>query len=48
LTALAAGEIYHRWPQLLPGGRFLFWVQSDKPENTGVYAASFAPNGSAC
>jgi eukaryotic-like serine/threonine-protein kinase len=36
------GELDHRWPQLLPGGRLLFWVRSDKTENTGVYAASFA------
>jgi eukaryotic-like serine/threonine-protein kinase len=36
------GELDHRWPQLLPGGRLLFWVRSDKTENTGVYAASLA------
>ena len=44
LTKLDAsrGEGYHRWPQALPGGRFLYWVQSEKPENTGIYAASFA------
>jgi len=44
LTTLdaARGENAHRWPQALPGGRFLYWVRSDKPENTGVYAASFA------
>jgi hypothetical protein len=27
---------------MLPGNRFLYWVQSNKPENTGVYAASLA------
>jgi len=38
-------EAAHIWPQALPKGRFLFWVLSDKPENTGVYAASLAkPN----
>jgi hypothetical protein len=38
-------EGQHLWPQALPRGRLLFWVQSDKPENTGVYAASLAkPN----
>jgi eukaryotic-like serine/threonine-protein kinase len=44
LTAVDAsrGELDHRWPQLLPGGRLLFWVRSDKTENTGVYAASLA------
>jgi eukaryotic-like serine/threonine-protein kinase len=36
------GELDHRWPQILPGGRLLFWVRSDKTENTGVYAASLA------
>jgi Tol biopolymer transport system component/tRNA A-37 threonylcarbamoyl transferase component Bud32 len=44
LTRLDAsrGELWLRWPQMLPGGRFLFLVQSGKPENTGVYAASLA------
>ncbi|MGO9256833.1 MAG: protein kinase domain-containing protein [Bryobacteraceae bacterium] len=44
LTTLdvAHGEASHVWPQVLPDGRFLYWVRSDKPENTGVYAASFA------
>ena len=38
-------EASHRWPQLLPGGRILYWAQADKPENTGVYASSLAkPN----
>jgi hypothetical protein len=36
------GETAHRFPQILPGGRFLYWAWADKPENTGVYAASFA------
>jgi Tol biopolymer transport system component len=36
------GETAHRFPQILPGGRFLFWAWADKPENTGVYVASFA------
>jgi Tol biopolymer transport system component len=47
LTTLdaARGEGYHRWPQVLPGDRFLYSVQSDKPENTGIYAASFAKPG---
>jgi eukaryotic-like serine/threonine-protein kinase len=35
-------EAYHYWPQMLPGGHFLFWVQSQKHENVGVYAASLA------
>jgi eukaryotic-like serine/threonine-protein kinase len=44
LTSVDAsrGELDHRWPQLLPGGRLLFWVRTDKTENTGVYAASLA------
>ena len=42
LTTLDAsrGEVFHYWPQLLPGGRFLYFVRSNKRENTGVYAAS--------
>ena len=39
------GEGGYRWPQKLPGGRFLYLVQSDKPEQTGIYAGSFGkPN----
>jgi serine/threonine protein kinase len=30
------------WPQMLPGGRFLYFAFSDKPEITGIYAASLA------
>jgi serine/threonine-protein kinase len=42
LTTLdaARGEISHRWPQVLPGGGFLYWAQSAKSENSGIYAAS--------
>jgi len=36
------GETSHRWPQVLPGGRFLYWVQSGKAEIQGVYTASLA------
>jgi hypothetical protein len=41
LTTLdaARGEIAHRWPQVLPGGGFLYWAQSGKSENSGIYAA---------
>jgi len=44
LTTLDAslGENSHRWPQILPGGRFLYFVRSEKPENSGVYVASLA------
>jgi eukaryotic-like serine/threonine-protein kinase len=36
-------EISHRWPQLLPGGNFLYWAQAGaNRENAGVYAASLA------
>ena len=47
LTTLDAsrGEALHRWPQVLPGGRFLYLVQGEKPENTGIYAASLAKPG---
>ena len=42
LTKLDAshGEGSHRWPQLLPGGRFLYWARAGRPEDTAVYAAS--------
>jgi Tol biopolymer transport system component len=36
------GESAHRFPQILPGGRFLYWAQAGQPENTGVYVATFA------
>ena len=36
----ARGEAFHYWPQVLPGGNFLYFVRSAKPENSGVYAAS--------
>jgi eukaryotic-like serine/threonine-protein kinase len=36
------GEVYFRWPQVLPGGRFLYWVEGSKPEYNGVYAVSLA------
>ena len=44
LTTLDAsrGEVFHYWPQVLPGGRFLYFVRSNRHENTGVYAASLA------
>ena len=35
------GDVAHVWPQVLPGGHFLYWSASNKPENNGViYAAS--------
>jgi Tol biopolymer transport system component len=44
LTTLdtSRGETSHRWPQVLPGGRFLYFVQSGRAETQGIYAASFA------
>jgi Tol biopolymer transport system component len=30
------------WPQILPGGKLLFHVDADKPENAGVFASSLA------
>ncbi len=47
LTTLDAqrGESFHRWPQALPGGRFFFLVESEKRENNGIFAASFAAPG---
>ena len=47
LTKLDAAhdEGTHRWPQLLPGGRFLYWIGRGKPDETGIYATSFAKPG---
>jgi Tol biopolymer transport system component len=44
LTTLdsSRGERAHMWPQALPRGRFLYFVASDRPEHTGIYAASLA------
>jgi Tol biopolymer transport system component len=44
LTTLDASrsEQDHRWPQLLPDGRLLFWARSDKTDNTGVDVISIA------
>jgi eukaryotic-like serine/threonine-protein kinase len=44
LTTLDAsrGESFHYWPQMLPGGRFLYFVRSNKRENTGVYVSSLS------
>ena len=36
------GEAAHRFPQILPGGRFLYWAFADRPENVGVYVAPIA------
>jgi len=36
------GQNSHRWPQMLPGGHFLYWVRSDRPVESGAYAGSFA------
>src|SRR5882724_2288959 len=36
------GQGFHFWPQVLPGGRFLYWARDDKTGQAGVYAASFA------
>jgi Tol biopolymer transport system component len=33
------GETSHRFPQILPGGRFLYWAQAGRPEETGVCVA---------
>jgi Tol biopolymer transport system component/tRNA A-37 threonylcarbamoyl transferase component Bud32 len=35
------GEISHRWPSFLPGGKkFLYFVYSSSSDNTGIYARS--------
>jgi Tol biopolymer transport system component len=35
----AHGEVLHTWPQMLPGGRFLYSSRSIDSENEAVYAA---------
>jgi Tol biopolymer transport system component len=35
----AHGEVAHTWPQMLPGGRFLYSARSIESENETVYAA---------
>ncbi len=41
----ANGDAAHYWPQVLPGGNFLYLAQSAQPDGSGVYAASLAdPN----
>jgi Tol biopolymer transport system component/tRNA A-37 threonylcarbamoyl transferase component Bud32 len=39
---VSRGEAAHRFPQILPGNRVLYWVLADKPENAGVYVSTFA------
>jgi Tol biopolymer transport system component len=43
LTTLdtSRGERAVLWPQVLQGGRFLYFGRNANPENTGVYVASF-------
>jgi hypothetical protein len=38
----ARGEAAHRWPQALPGGRFLYWAQNNSEGQSAVYASSLA------
>jgi Tol biopolymer transport system component/predicted Ser/Thr protein kinase len=39
---VSRGEVSHRFPQILPGGRVLYWAQAASPENSGIYVAPFA------
>jgi eukaryotic-like serine/threonine-protein kinase len=36
------GETWILWPQMLPGGKLLFLVRADKPENSGVFVSTLA------
>jgi Tol biopolymer transport system component/predicted Ser/Thr protein kinase len=39
------GEIALRWPQALPDGRFIYFVESSKPGTSGVYATTLTKPG---
>jgi eukaryotic-like serine/threonine-protein kinase len=40
-TTLQPGDLLHRWPQFLPGGkRFLFYVKTGAIETSGTYLAT--------
>jgi Tol biopolymer transport system component len=47
LTTLDAAreESGHSWPQMLPGGRFIYSAASNKLESRGIFAASLAKPG---
>lgn len=36
------GEVSHEFPQVLPGGRLLYWALNNKAENSAVYATTLA------
>jgi Tol biopolymer transport system component len=40
VTQLAAEHTGHRWPQILPDGRLLFFVQSGDPNVRGIYVTT--------
>jgi hypothetical protein len=39
------GELAYLWPQVLPEGRFLYWVQTAKPEDSGIFVAPLSKPG---
>ena len=39
------GELAYLWPQVLPEGRFLYWVQTAKPEDSGIFVAPLSNPG---
>jgi Tol biopolymer transport system component len=39
------GELAYLWPQVLPEGRFLYWVQTAKPEESGIFVAPLSNPG---
>jgi Tol biopolymer transport system component/predicted Ser/Thr protein kinase len=42
LTTLntSQGETAHRWPQMLPGNRLLYWIESTETGRTGAYVGA--------
>jgi Tol biopolymer transport system component len=39
------GELAYLWPQVLPQGRFLYWAQTAKPEDSGIFVAPLSNPG---
>jgi Tol biopolymer transport system component len=46
VTTLQKGDLLHRWPQFLPGGKtFLFYAKTTDTQTTGTYLATLGEPG---